>query len=87
MAQPIVKRTYIESVELVALVSFSKFYYKLHLFIKQKTPLFTGKNGIAINLVDSNKSMEVCEAIERHFSKRIYKLDAENADEIEKIQS
>lgn len=44
-----------------------------------------GKNGIAINLIDSDKSMEICRTIEQHFKKKINQLDAENADEIEKI--
>lgn len=48
---------------------------------------FSGKNGIAINLIDSEKSMEVCRNIERHFQKKIYLLDAEDSDEIEKIGS
>ncbi|XP_055684898.1 DEAD-box helicase Dbp80-like [Lutzomyia longipalpis] len=46
-----------------------------------------GKNGIAINLVDSDKSMDICRTIEAHFRKRIHLLDAENVDEIEKIGS
>ncbi|EDS39992.1 DEAD-box helicase Dbp80 [Culex quinquefasciatus] len=46
-----------------------------------------GKNGIAINLVDSDRSMAICRAIESHFKKRIHLLDAENSDEIEKIGS
>lgn len=46
-----------------------------------------GKNGIAINLVDGEKSMEICRTIERHFQKKIQLLDAEDADEIEKINS
>lgn len=46
-----------------------------------------GKNGIAINLVDSDKGMEICKSIDRHFSKKIQKLDSENPDEIEKIQT
>lgn len=46
-----------------------------------------GKNGIAINLIDSEKSWEVCHAIERHFQKKIHLLDAEDSDEIEKIGS
>ncbi|KAK0166981.1 hypothetical protein PV327_004436 [Microctonus hyperodae] len=44
-----------------------------------------GKSGIAINLVDSPESMAVCKAIEQHFGKKIHYLDAEDADEIEKI--
>lgn len=44
-----------------------------------------GKSGIAINLVDSPESMEICKAIEAHFGKKINYLDAEDSDEIEKI--
>lgn len=44
-----------------------------------------GKNGIAINLIDSDRTMKVCKAIEAHFNKKIHHLDAENCDEIEKI--
>lgn len=44
-----------------------------------------GKNGIAINLVDSEKNMEIVRFIELHFGKKISLLDAENSDEIEKI--
>lgn len=46
-----------------------------------------GKNGIAINLVDSERAMQICQTIERHFQKKIYLLDAEDADEIDKINS
>ncbi|XP_058813226.1 DEAD-box helicase Dbp80-like [Topomyia yanbarensis] len=46
-----------------------------------------GKNGIAINLVDSDRSMMICRSIEKHFQKKIQLLDAENSDEIEKIGS
>ncbi|XP_055526267.1 DEAD-box helicase Dbp80 [Wyeomyia smithii] len=46
-----------------------------------------GKNGIAINLVDSDRSMQICRSIETHFQKKIQLLDAENSDEIEKIGS
>lgn len=44
-----------------------------------------GKHGIAINLVDSDKSMQICRIIGNHFQKTIHLLDAENSDEIEKI--
>ena len=36
-----------------------------------------GKHGLAINLVDSPKSMAVMKEIEKHFGKDIIKLDAE----------
>lgn len=44
-----------------------------------------GKHGIAINLIDSERSMNVCRDIERHFGKKIMLLDSENPDEIEEI--
>lgn len=44
-----------------------------------------GKSGIAINLIDSPHAMQLCKDIERHFGKKIHYLDAEDADEIEKI--
>lgn len=48
-------------------------------------PWFTGKNGIAINLVSSENDAIICKAIEKHFGKPILLLDADNVDEIEKI--
>ncbi|XP_041972881.1 DEAD-box helicase Dbp80 [Aricia agestis] len=44
-----------------------------------------GKAGIAINLIDSDQSMEICLDIEAHFGKKIHLLDIEDAEEIEKI--
>lgn len=44
-----------------------------------------GKSGIAINLVDSPQAMNICQAIEQHFGKKIILLDTEDAEEIEKI--
>lgn len=44
-----------------------------------------GKAGIAINMIDSPHAMQLCKDIEQHFSKKIQFLDAEDADEIEKI--
>ncbi|XP_077286524.1 putative ATP-dependent RNA helicase Dbp80 [Arctopsyche grandis] len=44
-----------------------------------------GKSGIAINLVDSPQAMNICQAIEQHFGKKIVILDTEDAEEIEKI--
>lgn len=63
--------------------------YYLSSNIRHNVILFhiSGKNGIAINLVDSEKSMEVCRAIEKHFQKKIHLLDADDSDEIEKIGS
>ncbi|KAL7306605.1 DEAD-box helicase Dbp80 [Trichogramma pretiosum] len=44
-----------------------------------------GKSGIAINLIDSPHSMQLCREIERHFKKKIHFLNTEDPDEIEKI--
>ncbi|KAL7864202.1 hypothetical protein AOLI_G00156220 [Acnodon oligacanthus] len=44
-----------------------------------------GKRGLAINMVDSDHSMDVLKAIEKHFNKKILKLDTDDLDEIEKI--
>jgi len=44
-----------------------------------------GKAGIAINLVDSPESLTMLKQIEEHFGKKIQQLDAEDADEIEKL--
>lgn len=45
-----------------------------------------GKHGLAINLVDSPRSMAVMKDIEKHFGKDIIKLDTEDTEEIEKIE-
>jgi ATP-dependent RNA helicase DDX19/DBP5 len=46
-----------------------------------------GKHGLAINLIDGEQSMAILGQIEAHFGKPIVKLDAENVDEIEKLQA
>ncbi|KAJ6637493.1 DEAD-box helicase Dbp80 [Pseudolycoriella hygida] len=46
-----------------------------------------GKSGIAVNLIDSEESMTICKDIERHFNKPILKIDTDNPEEIENIQS
>lgn len=76
----IVRRIYIESAVLEDLV-----YIKI--FTKSAIILwyFAGKNGIAINLVDGEKCMNICKYIENHFKKSIQLLDTGNSDEIEKI--
>ena len=45
-----------------------------------------GKHGLAINLVDGPKSMEVLHEIETHFRVGIIPLDTENVTEIENLQ-
>jgi ATP-dependent RNA helicase DDX19/DBP5 len=66
-----------------------KYYLILCSAVINKIPFFArfGKHGIAINLVDSESSMRICNDIEKHFGKKIMLLDAENSDEIEKIGS
>lgn len=44
-----------------------------------------GMAGIAINLIDSDEMMTVCQDIEKHFGKKIILLDTENEEEVEKI--
>ncbi|KAK9879617.1 hypothetical protein WA026_006681 [Henosepilachna vigintioctopunctata] len=44
-----------------------------------------GKHGIAINLIDSSQSMNVCKSIEEHFNRKIKYLNADDSEEIEKI--
>jgi ATP-dependent RNA helicase DDX19/DBP5 len=44
-----------------------------------------GKQGLAINMVDGHRSMQILHNIEKHFGRSIEKLDADDADEIEKI--
>lgn len=44
-----------------------------------------GKRGLAINMVDSRRSLAVLRAIEEHFNKKIVKLDTGDLDEMEKI--
>lgn len=85
------KHTFIVSAELDASVS-TQIQLKLNqyfewIFSKCCLFSFSGKNGIAINLVDSEKNMEVCREIEKHFGKKIHLLDADDSDEIEKIGS
>lgn len=44
-----------------------------------------GKKGIAINLLEGDQDMSICQTIEKHFNRRIKYLNAEDSDEIEKI--
>ncbi|XP_070207405.1 ATP-dependent RNA helicase DDX19A-like isoform X2 [Littorina saxatilis] len=46
-----------------------------------------GKNGIAINMVDGARSMAILKTIEKHFGRKIVRLDTDDLDEIEKIGS
>ncbi|KAK7132659.1 hypothetical protein R3I93_019022 [Phoxinus phoxinus] len=44
-----------------------------------------GKRGLAVNMVDSQRSMDILKTYERHFNKKIMRLDTDDLDEIEKI--
>ncbi|XP_063231917.1 DEAD-box helicase Dbp80-like [Bacillus rossius redtenbacheri] len=44
-----------------------------------------GKSGLAINLIDGPQSMAQLRDIEKHFGKKIFELDAQDADEIGKL--
>ena len=44
-----------------------------------------GKFGLAINFVDSSRTLQMIRKLEEHFGKKIKKLDASDVEEIEKI--
>lgn len=46
-----------------------------------------GKCGIAVNLIDSEATMQICKDIEEHFGRKISKIDTDNPEEIENIQN
>lgn len=46
-----------------------------------------GKPGIAINLIDSERSMENLKTIEAHFGKAVKLIDTENVSELEEIEN
>ncbi|XP_037028078.1 DEAD-box helicase Dbp80-like [Bradysia coprophila] len=46
-----------------------------------------GKCGIAVNLIDSEKSMQICRDIEKHFGRKISVIDTDNPEEVENIQN
>ncbi|XP_055747690.1 ATP-dependent RNA helicase DDX19A isoform X2 [Salvelinus fontinalis] len=46
-----------------------------------------GKRGLAVNMIDSKQSMNILNQIEKHFNKKINKLDTDDLDEIEKISN
>lgn len=44
-----------------------------------------GKNGIAINMVTTEEDLQLVKQIEKYFEKKIFCLDTDDIDEIEKI--
>uniref|UniRef100_A0A8C6TZK3 RNA helicase n=1 Tax=Neogobius melanostomus TaxID=47308 RepID=A0A8C6TZK3_9GOBI len=44
-----------------------------------------GKRGFAVNMVDSEYSMDLLRQIEMHFDRKITKLDTDNLEEMEKL--
>lgn len=44
-----------------------------------------GKNGIAVNFIDGQRSMNIMKKIEEHFGKTISLLEASDVDELEKL--
>ena len=79
MAKPTVRPICTGSVGRADLERYAQSLLYSHLTL----PIF--QHGLAINLVDGPKSMVVLKEIERHFGKDIAKLDAEDVDEIEKL--
>ncbi|XP_075898296.1 ATP-dependent RNA helicase DDX19A isoform X2 [Nelusetta ayraudi] len=46
-----------------------------------------GKRGFAVNMVDSQQSMDIIKQIEMHFNRKIKKLDSSNLEEMENLLS
>lgn len=46
-----------------------------------------GKSGIAINMVDGPRSHSLLKKIEEHFDRKIVRLNADDVDEIEKLEA
>lgn len=46
-----------------------------------------GKQGLALNMVDGHNSMQILQAIEKHFGKPIKKLNTDDVDELEKLNT
>ncbi|KAM9786072.1 ATP-dependent RNA helicase DDX19A [Neosynchiropus ocellatus] len=46
-----------------------------------------GKKGFAVNMVESQKSMEIINQIEMHFNRKIRKLDPANLEEMERVST
>nr|XP_006812019.1 PREDICTED: ATP-dependent RNA helicase DDX19A-like [Saccoglossus kowalevskii] len=46
-----------------------------------------GKSGIAINMVDGPRAMGIMKKIEEHFGRKISRLNADDIDEIEKLEA
>uniref|UniRef100_A0A3Q2CLT5 RNA helicase n=1 Tax=Cyprinodon variegatus TaxID=28743 RepID=A0A3Q2CLT5_CYPVA len=44
-----------------------------------------GRRGFAVNMVDSDHSMDIIRQIEKHFDKKITKLDTSNLEEMEEM--
>ncbi|TMS16898.1 ATP-dependent RNA helicase DDX19B [Larimichthys crocea] len=46
-----------------------------------------GRRGFAVNMVDSEHSMDIVHQIEMHFNRKITKLDTSNLEELERLMS
>jgi len=44
-----------------------------------------GKSGLAINMVDGSQSLAVLKEIERHFGKKITKIDSNEIEDLEEM--
>jgi acyl carrier protein len=43
--------------------------------------------GIAINLIDGDRSRQILIAIENHYKIKVKRLDADNIEELEQLES
>ena len=44
-----------------------------------------GKNGIAVNFIDGQRSMNIMKQVEKHFARQIALLQVDDVDELEKL--
>ena len=44
-----------------------------------------GKNGLAVNFIDGQRSMNIMKKIQEHFGKEISLLDTNDVEELEKL--
>lgn len=59
--------------------------YSLHI-LPIRLLFHPGKCGIAVNLIDSDESMQICRDIEKHFGRQISMINIDDPEEVEKIQ-
>lgn len=87
MEELTVKHICIESDVQDVLVSDFCLSFALDAIVTNDAPVTSGKCGIAVNLIDSDATMQICKDIEEHFGRKISRIDTDNPEEIENIQN